>query len=38
MDISDWAKNISKEKIKTYAVNYPKTVREIVDMMLVSSG
>ena len=38
MDISDWAKNISKEKIKRYTVNYPKTVQEIVDMMLVSSG
>ncbi|MDR2707851.1 MAG: hypothetical protein LBB87_03790, partial [Nitrososphaerota archaeon] len=36
MDISDWAKDTSKEKIKTYAVNYPKTVQEIVDLMLVS--
>jgi hypothetical protein len=36
MNISDWAKDISREKIKKYAVNYPKTVQEIVDMMLVS--
>jgi len=29
LDISEWAKGISCEKTKKYAVNYPKTVQEI---------
>jgi len=31
LDITDWARNISKEKIKEYAKKYPKTIREIVE-------
>jgi len=31
LDITDWTRNISKEKIKEYAKKYPKTIREIVE-------
>ncbi len=34
LDVSEWAKDISSEKIKKYAVNYPKTVQGIVDMVV----
>jgi predicted transcriptional regulator of viral defense system len=31
LDVTEWARNISKEKIREYAKRYPKTVREIVE-------
>jgi predicted transcriptional regulator of viral defense system len=31
LDVSEWTKNLSGEKTRKYAVNYPKTVQEIVD-------
>jgi hypothetical protein len=34
LDVSEWAKGISSEKTKKYAVNYPKTVQEIADMVV----
>ena len=34
LDVSEWAKGVSREKIKKYAVNYPKTVQEIADMVI----
>jgi predicted transcriptional regulator of viral defense system len=34
LDVSEWAKDISKEKTKAYAVNYPKTVQEIAGMVI----
>ena len=34
LDVSEWAKDILSEKIKKYAVNYPKTVQEIADMAI----
>jgi predicted transcriptional regulator of viral defense system len=34
LDISEWAKNLSTEKIRKYAVNYPKTVQEIADLVV----
>ena len=34
LDVSEWAKDISSEKIKKYAANYPKTVQEIADMVI----
>src|SRR4030067_732442 len=34
LDVSEWAKGVSREKIKKYAVNYPKTVQEIADMAI----
>jgi predicted transcriptional regulator of viral defense system len=34
LDVSEWAKGISSGKTKKYAVNYPKTVRKIVDMVI----
>ncbi|MCW4009936.1 MAG: hypothetical protein NWF05_04880 [Candidatus Bathyarchaeota archaeon] len=34
LDVSEWAKDTSKEKIKKYAANYPKTVQEIADMVI----
>lgn len=34
LDVSEWAKNLSGEKTKKYAVNYPKTVQEIADMVI----
>jgi hypothetical protein len=34
LDVSEWAKDISSEKIKKYSVNYPKTVQEIADMVI----
>jgi predicted transcriptional regulator of viral defense system len=33
LDVSEWAKDISSEKTKKYAVNYPKTVQDIADMV-----
>lgn len=30
LDVEDWAKNVSRAKIKKYSEKYPKTVREIV--------
>jgi predicted transcriptional regulator of viral defense system len=34
LDLSEWAKNLSSEKTKKYAANYPKTVQEIADMVI----
>jgi hypothetical protein len=34
LDVSEWAKDLSGEKIRKYAINYPKTVQEIVDMVM----
>jgi hypothetical protein len=34
IDVSDWCKNISKDKLKKYSKNYPKTVAEIVDRVI----
>jgi predicted transcriptional regulator of viral defense system len=34
LDVSEWAKNLSREKTRKYAVNYPKTVQEIVDLVI----
>ncbi len=31
MDVAEWTKNISRDKIREYAEKYPKTVREIVE-------
>ncbi|MCS4540854.1 MAG: hypothetical protein HY929_00800 [Euryarchaeota archaeon] len=31
LDIKEWVKSVSKEKIKEYAKRYPKTIREIVE-------
>jgi predicted transcriptional regulator of viral defense system len=34
LDVSEWTKNLSGEKIRKYAINYPKTVQEIVDTVV----
>jgi len=34
LDVSEWAKNISHEKTKKYAINYPKTVQGIADIVI----
>lgn len=34
LDVSEWAKNTSSEKTRKYAVNYPKTVQEIADLVI----
>jgi len=34
IDVSEWAKDLSSEKTKKYAANYPKTVQEIADMVI----
>ena len=34
LDVSEWAKDVSSDKIRKYAVNYPKTVREIADRVI----
>jgi hypothetical protein len=34
LDVSEWAKNLSSEKTKKYAANYPKTVQEIANMVI----
>ncbi|MGI0045719.1 MAG: type IV toxin-antitoxin system AbiEi family antitoxin domain-containing protein [Nitrosotalea sp.] len=34
MDISDWSKNISKDKLKKYSKNYPKTIVEVVERLI----
>jgi len=34
LDVSEWARNLSTEKIKKYSANYPKTVQETADMMM----
>jgi predicted transcriptional regulator of viral defense system len=34
LDISEWAKDTSIEKIKKYAANYPKTVQKIANMVV----
>lgn len=34
LDVSEWAKNLSGEKTRKYAINYPKTVKEIADMVV----
>lgn len=33
-DVSEWAKNASKEKMRSYAKKYPKTVAEIVESVI----
>ena len=35
LDISEWAKQGSKEKLMSYAKNYPKTVTEIIGRVIV---
>ena len=34
LDVSEWAKDISSEKIRKYSIHYPKTVREIVGIVI----
>jgi len=34
LDISEWAKQGSKEKLMSYAKKYPKTVTEIVERVI----
>jgi hypothetical protein len=34
MDVADWTKNISENKLKKYAIKYPKTVAKTVEMMI----
>jgi predicted transcriptional regulator of viral defense system len=34
LDVSEWAKDLSSEKTKKYALKYPKTVQEIADMVI----
>jgi predicted transcriptional regulator of viral defense system len=34
LDVLEWARDISEEKTRKYAVNYPKTVQEIAGMVL----
>jgi len=34
LDVSEWARDLSGEKIRKYAVNYPNTVREIADEVM----
>ena len=33
-DVSEWAKNVSKEKTKRYAKKYPNTVAEIAERVI----
>jgi hypothetical protein len=35
LDVSEWAKDISSEKTKKYAANYPKTVQEIAEVTMI---
>ena len=34
LDVSEWAKDLSGEKAKKYALNYPKTVQEIAETVM----
>jgi len=34
LDVSEWAKDLSGEKTRKYAINYPKTVQEIADLVI----
>lgn len=34
LNVSEWAKNLSGEKTRKYAINYPKTVQEIADVVV----
>ncbi|MGA3289917.1 MAG: hypothetical protein ABSD42_06750 [Candidatus Bathyarchaeia archaeon] len=34
LDVSEWAGNASKEKIREYAINYPKTIQEIANEVI----
>jgi len=34
LDVAEWAKDMSEEKTKKYAANYPKTVQEIASMVI----
>jgi len=34
LDVSEWAKDLSDEKIRKYVINYPKTVQEIAGMVI----
>ena len=34
LDVSEWAKDLSEEKTKKYAINYPKTVQEIAETVM----
>ena len=34
LDVSEWAKDLSGEKIRKYALNYPKTVQEIAETVM----
>ncbi|MGD6934003.1 MAG: type IV toxin-antitoxin system AbiEi family antitoxin domain-containing protein [Candidatus Bathyarchaeia archaeon] len=34
LDISEWTKDLSSEKVKKYAANYPKTVQQIANMVI----
>ena len=33
LDVSEWVKDVSREKTREYSVNYPKTVQKIADMV-----
>jgi predicted transcriptional regulator of viral defense system len=35
LDVSEWAKDLSGEKTRKYALNYPKTVQEIAEEMVI---
>jgi hypothetical protein len=34
MDVADWAKDISKNKLDKYLIKYPKTVAKTVEMII----
>lgn len=34
LDVSEWARHISNEKIRKYSIHYPTTVREIVEVVI----
>lgn len=34
MDVSEWAKDVSRDKIRKYSKNYPKTVANVVELVI----
>ena len=34
LDVSEWAGNASAEKIREYAISYPKTIQEIANEVI----
>jgi hypothetical protein len=34
MDVGDWAKDISENKLNKYVIKYPKTVAKTVEMII----